>query len=212
VNFLSYIYAFLVGLIVAVIGTILRLPSLFVLVLVYVIIAYMIAFPLIRMYFGKGDVKNTERFLLKNKRKPFHQLYYGIANGIEEDVDEATRKINKGFLSKTKKNQYQLIYAAFHEQPEEMEKLLKGIRKSALTLYYQTIHSVMINDLGAARRLIEQNPKLWMREALTAEVLVKENRKEAAIDHAKNAISKTRGVQRYILIRTWEREWGMNFN
>jgi hypothetical protein len=58
------------------------------------------------------------------------------------------------------------------------------MRKSALTLYYQTIHSLMIIDLEAARRFNEQNPKLWMSEALTAELLMKENRKKAAIDHA----------------------------
>jgi hypothetical protein len=90
-----------------------------------------------------------------------------------------------------------------------MEKLLSGMRKSAFTLYYQSARSILINDFEGARSYIKQIPKMWMREALTTELLVKENRKEDAFIHARNALLKTKGIQRYVLLCSWEREWGM---
>lgn len=211
-NFLSYIYAFIIGVIVEVIGIILDIPSLIISILIYFIIAYFIGYTFLRMHLGKGNVKSTERFLLKSKKNPIYQLYYGLANGLEEEVDEAIQKINKRPYPSTVKKQHQLIHATFHGQIEDMEKLLKGMKRSTFTLYYQTIHSMLVNNLDEARQLIDQNPKLWMREALTAELLMKENRKEEAFNHAHVALLKTRGIQRYVLIRTWEREWGMLLN
>ena len=52
------------------------------------------------------------------------------------------------------------------------------MRKSAFTLYYQAARSILINDFEGARSYIKQNPKMWMQEALTTELLVKENRKK----------------------------------
>jgi hypothetical protein len=208
-NWLSYVYATLSGLAVSIIGTVLNFPEPLVSFLVIIVIVYFLVFPVFQINWGKGDVKKIEQLLLKNKKNPFYRFYFGVANGIEKDVDESIKKINQGFHLPSVKNQHQLIHAYFHQRPEEMEKLINGMRKSAFTLYYQAALSILINDLEGARSYIEQNPKMWMREALTTEILIKENRKEEALIHARKALLKTKGIQRYVLIRNWEREWAM---
>ncbi|WML48632.1 hypothetical protein RCG23_00295 [Neobacillus sp. PS3-34] len=80
------------------------------------------------------------------------------------------------------------------------------MRKTTFTLYYEAARAIIMGDLKKARILIEQNPKPWMREALTAEVLVKENRMNEAVTHAQAAVAMIRGVQRYILLKKWQRE------
>ncbi|MGM7724672.1 hypothetical protein [Metabacillus sp. Hm71] len=211
-NWLSFVYAMIFGLVISFIGGFLDFPEPLVSFFVIIIIAYFLIYPIFRLYWGTGDVEKIEQLLLKNKKYPFYRFYYGIANGIEKDVDESIRKINQGFHLPSVKKQHQLIHAYFHEQPEEMEKILNGMRKSAFTLYYQAARSILINDFEGARSYIKQNPKMWMQEALTTELLVKENRKEDAFNHARNALSKTKGIQRYVLLRSWEREWGMTLN
>lgn len=84
------------------------------------------------------------------------------------------------------------------------------MRTSAITLYYQAAKCILIDYLEGARRFTEQVPRMWMQEALTAEILVKENRNEDAMLHAQKALSNTKGIQRYVLLRNWEREWGIS--
>jgi hypothetical protein len=71
-----------------------------------------------------------------------------------------------------------------------MYSILNGMRKSAFTLYYQAARSILINDFEGARSYIKQNPKMWMQEALTTELFVKENRKEDAFSHARSFENK----------------------
>lgn len=207
---LSYLYLFLVVVVVASIGGFFEIPFPPILLLIILIAVIFLLFPTWRIFWGISDAKKIEQILLKNKRNPFYRFYYGLANGNETDVDESVKKINLGFHPRSVKKQYQLIAACFHEQPDEMEKLLKSMKNSVFTLYYQASQSILTNDFEGARRFIDQNPKLWMREALTAELLAKENQKEEAIAHARLALSKTKGLQRFLLLRNWEREWNIS--
>lgn len=203
---LTLVYAFLAVILFSFLGGFFDLPMPMISTLNFLTVFYFLAYPSVRLLWGSGDIEKIEKFLLKNKRNPFYQLSYGVANGSAKEVDEAVNKTNKSLTHFYNRKQYQLIQAYFYERPEEMEKLLRKMRKTTFTLYYEAARAIIMGDLKKARILIEQNPKPWMREALTAEVLVKENRMNEAVTHAQAAVAMTRGVQRYILLKNWQRE------
>ncbi|MEH7503872.1 hypothetical protein V7152_17975 [Neobacillus drentensis] len=96
-NWLSFVYATIFGFVISFIGGFLDFPEPLVSFFVIIIVAYFLVFPIFRLYWGIGDVEKIEQILLKNKKKPFYRFYYGLANGIEKDVDESIRKNQSRF-------------------------------------------------------------------------------------------------------------------
>jgi hypothetical protein len=97
-NWLSFVYATIFGFVISFIGVFfLDFPEPIVSFFVIIIVAYFLVFPIFRLYWGIGDVEKIEQILLKNKKNPFYRFYYGLANGIEKDVDESLEKSIKVF-------------------------------------------------------------------------------------------------------------------
>lgn len=75
--------------------------------------------------------------------------------------------------------------------------------------YYLALINIEERQFNAAWQWIERLNKKWMKEALLAEIALKKEEKDVAKKHAKSALKHTKGIQYYILKKTYEREFAL---
>lgn len=72
------------------------------------------------------------------------------------------------------------------------------------------IISLIMAILQITRQLIEQVSTLWMKNALLSEMEKKLNNPDKAMYYAKHALDHAKGLQKYILYKTYQREFPEN--
>ncbi|MFE6076385.1 hypothetical protein ACFVQB_18070 [Paenibacillus sp. NPDC057886] len=100
---------------------------------------------------------------------------------------------------------YKAAYGVYRKDMASVRKALPNIRFSDYRAYYETILLSEDGESGQARERLESIKKPWMRSALLAEIELKAGHREAAIEHAKEALNSSRGVHRYVLYKEYER-------
>ncbi|WP_442593528.1 hypothetical protein [Neobacillus sp. D3-1R] len=162
-----------------------------------------------RLVYFSNNLKEIEKFLIKNRKIPEYQLFYGAANHIEEDVREAIGKLLKNSILRSQFPTYETILALFNKDVEEAKRHIEKIKPLQYQLYYRAIILTEENQLEEARELVKRMNKLWMIEAVKVELAKKDDQPKIAEEHAKKAVSLARGLQKYVLAKTFERELGL---
>lgn len=100
----------------------------------------------------------------------------------------------------------QTFYALYKRKPGEAKKFVNGIQTITLRNYYEVTIAIEENNLQEAKKLMQMPLKLWMIQALSAELEKKQGHHDKALEHAKIALDRTKGLQYYIFVKIYQRE------
>lgn len=85
------------------------------------------------------------------------------------------------------------------------QEAVPHIRYADYRAYYEAVLLLEEGKGAQAREHLESIRKQWMRSALLTEIELQAGNSETAITHAREAVSASRGVQRYVLHKEYER-------
>jgi hypothetical protein len=176
-----------------------------------VLISFFVFFllPQIWPVYFSTNLKEIEKFLLKNKKKPEYQLFYGAAYHDKKEVNEAIGKLLKNPIIRPAFPIYLTIQALMEKNIELAKEHIEKIKPGPYQNNYRSIIFIEENRFEEAKELIDTLPKPWMVEALKVELAKNQQNHEQAKEHALNAINLGKGAQKYVLAKTFERELGL---
>lgn len=152
-------------------------------------------------------INRLESFFLKQKNKPSIYIYYVLANRLDE---EANAIMNQLLLKHKRAGTlaiYKAAYGIYRKDMNAVREAIPDIQLAEYRNYYKTIVQMEDGEREQALATLESIKKPWMRFALLAELERKAGRIEKAVVYAKKAFSASRGVQRYVLYKEYEREF-----
>ncbi|WP_400247784.1 hypothetical protein AB3U99_11810 [Niallia sp. JL1B1071] len=152
------------------------------------------------------NINKLEKLFKKNRKHPYYSFVYAISNKDDRRVITSYR-----ILIKQKKYQPQyalftIIFSLYFNKTLGLKEEVEKIKQSERKAYYQTLIFIKENNLEEANRTIKAVKKKWMKEALLAEMALKNGEADIAKKHAKSALKHTKGIQYYTLKKTYERE------
>ncbi|WP_456277872.1 hypothetical protein [Bacillus sp. AK128] len=175
---------------------------------VMVLVLAIVLLPTLNNVLWETNIDKIERFLLKNKRNPHFYMVYAMANELDEEVRSITAKLLQKYKQKSRQATYKVGEALYFKDFVVVKSQLEHIKSPTYHFYYQAIILLEENDIEAANEVIDKITTKWMKNGLLAEREKKLNNITQAKQYAETAIQQTRGLQRYLMHKTFEREFG----
>jgi hypothetical protein len=206
---MRFIVTFVISLVGFFVLHYLQVSSIFAMAILAIVILIGVMYPLLQVLLWETNITKVEKFLLKNKKNPNFYIVYALANGLDEDV----RKITDSLLQKYKQPSRQALYkigaALYFKNMIVVRNEIEYVKSDAYRLYYQAILLIDEGDIEGANELIVKVPTKWMKNALLAEREKQLNHTTEAQSYAEKAKQESRGLQRYLLHKTYEREFNI---
>lgn len=206
-NFKRIISIYMLVFLVSIVMVILQINFYIALTTIIMIVFFGLIFPFLSIVFWEKDIYKIEKFLIDNKKNPNYQLFYALANNIDEEVEEVIGKLLSKYKAKNKQALFNVIYALYKKEILSAKHEVEHIKPVNYMKYYKSIVLVEEGKINEARQLIEQVPIPWMKSALLAEIENKLKNRDEAKRFAKEALEQAKGLQKYILYKTYQREF-----
>ncbi len=206
---MRYITAFFISLVAFFVLGYFNLNNIFTIVFVVLLILVILLAPMLYTTLWQTDVDKLERFLLKNKKDPNFYIIYALANKLDDKVEDLTETLLHKYKQGSRHASYRVVRALYFENLQEAKEHVTHINHSEYSLYYQSSILMEEGDLDKAEALAEQIKTRWKKYALLAELERKRDNIESAKNHALQARTSSRGLQRYVLHKTYERDFGL---
>ncbi|WP_051236926.1 hypothetical protein [Paenibacillus pinihumi] len=171
------------------------------------IVFFVIIAPTLYTILWERNPDKIERFLKSQQGQPYYQLVYAIANEQEKE----TQQMMDILLQKSKQRHTQALYASMYAFYKKDLNALRHeaelIRQPDYRRYYQTYVFLEEGRFSEAETVIPTISKTWMRTALQSHSENKQGNMEEAMKLAVQAIAQTRGLQLYVMVKTYQREY-----
>lgn len=198
---------YLIVILVSFVMASLQINFFIVLTTILLIVFFGLTFPQLKMAFWETDLNKIEKFLINNKKNPNYQLFYALANNLDEEVEDAIEKLLSKYKNKHKQALFKVIYAFYKKEIVTAKQEIEYIKPANYMRYYKSTLLLEEGNLNEAKQLIEEISIPWMKYALLSELENKLNNPEEAIRLAKMALDQVKGLQKYILYKTYQREF-----
>lgn len=150
-------------------------------------------------------VDRVESFLRSQKNNPSLYIQYVLANRLEDESRTVMEQLISKYKRATVQATFKAAYGLYRKDMAAVQEAVPHIRHADYRKYYEMVLLLEEGESVQAREHLESIRKPWMRSALLAEIELKAGNSETAITHAREAVSASRGVQRYVLHKEYER-------
>ncbi|WP_145326070.1 hypothetical protein [Paenibacillus xylanexedens] len=172
-------------------------------VVVTILIAFIkhVFYPLV---FDKR-IDRLESFLSKQQNTPGTYIIYVLANRLDNEVELVMEQIMQKYKRRTTQAQFKAAYGLYRKDMFAIRQAVPHIGLSDYRTYYETILLLEDGKSEDARERLQSIKKKWMRSTLLAGIELKAENRDTAIQHAHEALNSSRGVNRYVLYKEYER-------
>lgn len=206
---MRYVITFIISLFCFFILYVLQIDNVFMITIVGIVILLSVMYPFLRVTLWETRIDKIENFLLKNKQNPNMFIVYALANELDEEVRKRTDKLVQKNNNRSRQALYKVIEALYFKNIEAAKIEVEYLQPLSYRLYYQAAVLLEEDDITGANEIIEKISTEWMKNALLVEREKKLGHLTEAIDYANQAIQNTKGIQRYLLQKRYEREFGI---
>ncbi len=204
---LKIIGIYLIVFIISVVMAFLKMNFYIALSIIVMIAFFGLIFPLLNAVLWETDVKKIEKFLKNKKKNPYYNLIYALANNLDNEVEEATNILLKKYQQKHRQALFKTIYALYKKEISIVKQEIEHIKPVNYRQYYQAIILIEEENFSDAKQLINQISIPWMKSALLSDIENKLRNNEKAMCFAKEALKQAKGLQKYILYKTYQRDF-----
>ncbi len=178
-----------------------------ILVIGVAVVAALIAFVTQFYYPAALDkrVDRVESFLRSQKKNPAMYIQYVLANRLEDEAKTIMEQLMSKYKRVAVQAPFKAAYGHYRKDMAAVQEAVPYIRYSDYRAYYETALLVEDGNSEQAREHLESIKKQWMRSALLAEIELKAGDIETAVKYARDAVNSSRGIQRYVLHKEYER-------
>ncbi|NMI03503.1 hypothetical protein HF638_05915 [Paenibacillus sp. SZ31] len=172
-----------------------------------VLIAAFIMF-MLRFYYPLSLEKRIDRveiFLRKQQNTPGIYISYVLANNLDDEAELVMEQIMQKYKWKSTQASFKAAYGLYRKDMFAIRQAVKQMGLSDFLTYYETILLLEDWKIDEARERLPSIKKQWMRSTLLAGIELKAENRDTAIQHAHEALNSSRGVNRYVLYKEYER-------
>ncbi|WP_405152697.1 hypothetical protein [Paenibacillus sp. FSL K6-0108] len=172
-----------------------------------VLVAALIMF-MLRYYYPlslETRIDRVESFLRKQQNTPGVYIYYVFANRLDDEAELIMEQIRSKYTQKATKATYSAAYGFYRKDMMAVHEAVQNMHLSDYRTYYETILLLEDGKSDEARETLQSIKKQWMRSTLLAGIEHKAGNRETAVQHAHEALHSSRGVNRYVLFKEYER-------
>ncbi|MDT9717684.1 hypothetical protein QVE09_02160 [Paenibacillus sp. ClWae2A] len=172
-----------------------------------VLIAALIMF-MLRFYYPLSLEKcigRVEIFLREQQNTPGIYINYVLANRLDDEAELVMEQIMQKYKRKATQASFKAAYGFYRKDMFAVRQAVPHIGLSDYRTYYETILLLEDGKSNQARERLQSIKKQWMRSTLLAGLELKAENRDTAIQHAHEALNSSRGVNRYVLYKEYER-------
>ncbi|MFD2875914.1 hypothetical protein ACFTAO_08040 [Paenibacillus rhizoplanae] len=155
--------------------------------------------------FGEAGRPRGVLFTQPEKNNPALYIQYVLANRLDDESRTVMEKLMSKHKQAAVQATFKAAYGLYRNDMAAVREAVPHIRHADYRRYYEMVLLLEEGESVQAREHLESIKKQWMRSALLAEIELKAGNSETAITHAREAVSASRGVQRYVLHKEYER-------
>ncbi|MFP5108956.1 hypothetical protein ACSU6B_19635 [Neobacillus sp. C211] len=155
-----------------------------------------------------NDISKTEKFLIRNQKRPIYYLFYSLANNLDGDVEDAIKKVLLKYKTPARQALFRTIYSLYKHDTEKAKTNLERIQPLKLRQYYLALVCIEEDKLQDAISISDKINSNWMKNTILAEVYLKEGNIEKAKTYANQAVKETKGIQKYSIYKNFEKILG----
>ncbi|WP_068534437.1 hypothetical protein [Paenibacillus glacialis] len=165
-----------------------------------------IMLPYIHMVLQETNLVRLEKFLIRQRKNPALYLFYAIANKQDEEVRILIDRLLVKYKHPQKQALYKAIYGTYRKNITTVKNEVSLIQSVQFRYYYETYVYIEEGNLELARATTAKVSKPWMKNSLLSEIELQTGNRPEAIELARQALQSSRGLQRYIVYKNYERE------
>ncbi|UHA73665.1 hypothetical protein [Paenibacillus sp. 481] len=153
------------------------------------------------------NVNRIEKYLLNEKQNVDIYLIYALGNQHDDEVKRCIEQILHKHKQPDRQALYKVLHALYKKEILTAADEIEYIKPLVYKQYYKSIMLIEQGQFDAASRLIEQISKPWMKYALLSELELRQHNREQALHFAKVALDRVRGLQRYVMYKSYQRDF-----
>ncbi|MEK4854115.1 hypothetical protein NST04_30055 [Paenibacillus sp. FSL H7-0756] len=150
-------------------------------------------------------VDRVESFLRNQKNNPALYIQYVLANRLDDEARTVMERLMSKHTRVAVQATYKAAYGWYRKDMAAVQEAVQYIRYPDYRAYYETALLLEEGQGAQAREHLKSIRKPWMRSAVLAEIERKAGNNELAVKYAREAVEASRGVQRYVLYKEYER-------
>lgn len=163
--------------------------------------------PLFYTILGTRNLVKIERFLLANRSIPSYYINYTVANRLDDEFEETMAKLLKQYKQKNKQALFKTLQAHYNKDIQNVLHEIELIQPVEYRHYYQAYYYIERREFAEAHDHINRISKAWMKQSLLSYMEYKQGNRPRAIELAEEAMQAARGLQLYVMVKTFEREY-----
>ncbi|MDM5247835.1 MULTISPECIES: hypothetical protein [unclassified Lysinibacillus] len=156
----------------------------------------------IHILFRTNDMKLVDKLVKDRKNDPFFAYLFAAAYGTREDQLHSLETAIEKYKQPAMKYNCKFLKAIMEENLEEAKDAADKINKEPLTSYAKCYIAALEGRTADMRS--DQLTQQWMQPAIEAVYAYKVKNEAAFEQNQKESIAFARGVQKYVLIHTFE--------
>ncbi|MDP9675764.1 hypothetical protein J2W97_001759 [Paenibacillus jamilae] len=176
-------------------------------IIIFILIFLILYVPILFTVLWDSNLKRIEKFLMSRKSKPEYHLFYALAHEIDEEVEDSIRLLLQKYKGIHKQALYKTVLAFYKKEILTVKEEIEFIKPLAYKNYYRAIVCMEEGSNAEAHRIIHDIPTTWMKNALLSELELKSNHYSAALKLAQQALHQSKGLQKYVLFKTYQRKF-----
>ncbi|MGE7998509.1 hypothetical protein ACQKOF_07490 [Lysinibacillus sp. NPDC093190] len=157
----------------------------------------------IHILFRTNNMKMVDKLVKDRKNDPFFAYLYAVTYGTREDQLHSLETAIVKYKQPAMKYNCKFIKAIMEENLEEAKDAANKINKEPLTSYAKCYIAAFEGRTTDMRS--DQLTQPWMQPAIEAVYAYKMKNETALHHYAQESIEMARGVQKYVLIHTFEK-------
>lgn len=156
----------------------------------------------IHILFRTNNMTMVDKLVKDRKNDPFFVYLYAVAYGTKEDQLYSLETAIVKYKQPAMKYNCKFIKAIMEENLEEAKDAANKINKEPLTSYAKCYIAALEGRTTDMRS--DQLTQPWMQPAIEAVYAYKMKNETSLHHHAQESVEVARGVQKYVLIHTFE--------
>lgn len=170
---------------------------------IFIFIAIAMIYRHIHIVLWTNNMKLVDKLVKDRKKHPFFSYLYAVAYGTKEDKLHSLETAIVKYKQPAVKYNYKFIKAMMEENLEEAKDAANKINKEPLTSYAKCYIAAFEGRTTDMRS--DQLTQPWMQPAIEAVYAYKMKNETDLSYYAQESIEMARGVQKYMLIHTFEK-------
>ncbi|MEE4571032.1 hypothetical protein V2U94_25800 [Paenibacillus polymyxa] len=176
-------------------------------IIIFILMFLILYMPILFTVLWDSNLKRIEKFLMSRKNKPEYHLFYALAHEIDEEVEDSIRLLLQKYKGIHKQALHKTVLAFYKKEILTVKEEIELIKPLAYKNYYRAIVCMEEGNNAETHKIIHDIPTPWMRNAILSELELKSNHYTAALKLAQQALHQSKGLQKYVLFKTYQRKF-----